>query len=525
MIMKPLFFRAGVLRISVALLLILGLLVGGIAFFWGGGRKVAAGTEDKESAEPEQSVISVKSVYPRCDKTFSLKEKRPADVEAYYQADLETKVPGIISMIDTEVGDVVKKGEILVQVDVPDLEARRDQREADWERAKTQVTQMEAAVDVAKSDIKVAKARIKSTTAKWKSDTAYYEFRKKQAARFHDLFALRSIEARLVDEQEDRLETSLEAMNASEEAKNTAEAQKEAADARLKQAKADLKEAESKVKVTLAEWQYAKVMVEYAKVKAPFDGTIVRRNVDPGFFVQNAGNGRATPLLRIQRNDIVTVVVRVPDNFATFVTPQTEAIFETASLPGVKIHGKVTRFPPSLDNPESDRTMVVEVDLWNGSAEEFNAKKNDPEFRKGLKKGMPGDPNHGLPIVPQIQGRLAGGRQMRLLPGMFGQMTLLLRNFNEAYMLPSSAIVTQGGYTYIYLVQDGKAHLQPVKVQVDDGKLVKVELLSKNGEILGDLTGKENVIVSNQAELNEGQPVKATLVEDWGSLNAKKESH
>jgi hypothetical protein len=259
-------------------------------------------------------------------------------------------------------------------------------------------------------------------------------------------------------------------------------------------------------------------MLDYATIRAPFDGQIVRRNVDPGFFVQNAGSGHATPLLNIMRNDIVTVAMRVPDIYAPYVTPETEAIFETPSLPGVKIHGKVTRFPQSLVTPENDRTMLVEVDLWNRSAEEYKEKIKDQRFLDGLKPGLPNDPNHGRPIVPEIKGKPAGGQQLQLLPGTYGEMTLVLRKFDNVYMLPSSAIVTPGGVTYIYVVKDGKAHLQRVNKQVDDGKLVKVELLDDNGEVIGDLTGKEQVIVSNQGELSEGQPVEPVLEDNWKSL-------
>ena len=57
-------------------------------------------------------------------------------------------------------------------------------------------------------------------------------------------------------------------------------------------------------------------------------------------------------------------------------------------------------------------------------------------------------------------------------------------------------------------MQEGKAHRTPVEVQLDDGNLAKVERLGEDGQVLGDLTGKEEVIVSNQEELTEGQPVK-----------------
>jgi len=521
----------------VALFLILA-VVGGVVFYWAGQHKVNAGTKEKEGSEPEAVQIPVKTVRPHYDKSFTMTERRPADVNPYYQADLETRVPGVVSMIETDAGDTVKKGDILVEVSVPDLKARVEQEAAAGKRAVAQVHQKEAALVRANAYLEVITAKIEATKAALKRDEAYLTFRKAQFKRFQELLVNRSIDARLVDEEEDRREAAFQAVNAAIQKVSEAEAEKKEAVAQVTQAVADIEEAKEKVNVTKAELAYAQSMLDYATVRAPFDGVVVRRNVDPGFFVQNAGNGHATPLLTIQRNDIVTVVVRVPDNYAPFVTPDTEAIFETPSLPGVKIHGKVTRYPPSLVNPQSDRTMLVEVDLWNGSKEEYDQKSKDALFIKGLKKGMPGDPRKRMPILPDIKGvpgakELKGmpgtdttvaGRQLRLLPGMFGELTLVLRKFDNAYMLPSSVIITPGGYPYIYVVKDGKARLQPVRVQVDDGKLVKIELLNKDGAVVGDLTGTEEIIASNQGELAEGQPVKPTLVEDWKTLdkNEKK---
>ncbi len=520
--MANLMLRSALARTVFALLVVLGLAGAGAYLFFGGPRTAPAVAASPRPGEDNEPKIPVRAVYPRFDKAFTMIERRPADVMPYYRADLETRVPGLVSMIRTDVGDPVKKDDLLVVVDVPDLDAKVKQQKASWELANAQVEQKRAAYKVAETDLEVREAMIHSMEAKYKSDIAYHKFRKRQAERFQELLAARSIDARLVDEQEDRLEAAFQAVNASEQGVIEAKAQKKAAESRVVQAEADVKEALRKVDVAKSEWDYAKAMLGYATVEAPFDGVVVRRNVDPGFFVQNAATGHATPLLTIERNDIVTVVVRVPDNFAPFITANTEAIFETASLPGVKIHGRVTRFPPSLVNPERDRTMLVEVDLWNGSdRKEFDAKMADEKFKSGLKKGMPGDPRNGRPIFPEVTGRLAAGRQLRMLPGMFGEMTLILRKFDDAYMLPSSAVVIEGGNTYIYVVQDGKAHLQPVKIQVDDGKLVKLELLDAKGDVIGDLTGKEEVIISNQSELSEGQPVNAAVMDDWKRLSEK----
>ena len=56
-----------------------------------------------------------------------------------------------------------------------------------------------------------------------------------------------------------------------------------------------------------------------------------------------------------------------------------------------------------------------------------------------------------------------------------------------------------------------------VKVQVDDGTLAHVIMLGKLGEMQGKLADCEQVIVSNQEELSEGQAVNPVPREDWTS--------
>ena len=104
----------------------------------------------------------------------------------------------------------------------------------------------------------------------------------------------------------------------------------------------------------------------------------------------------------------------------------------------------------------------------------------------------------------------------RLYPGMYGEMKLVFRKLENTYLLPSDAIVHQGGATYLYLVRNGKAALVPVEVQVDDQRLAKVTILEKtpSGAVRRDLTGQEEVIYSNQSELSEGQAVKP-IPQDW----------
>ncbi len=130
------------------------------------------------------------------------------------------------------------------------------------------------------------------------------------------------------------------------------------ADAAILKASADVKEKESairvaeadvKLKISLVEVarrdrDHTRALMDFAQITAPFDGVIVDRKVQPGTLVQDASTGFSQPLLTIARTDIVTLVMKVPDDTAPYVRQGTEAEITIDSLHGVVIHGKVTRF-------------------------------------------------------------------------------------------------------------------------------------------------------------------------------------
>ena len=94
-------------------------------------------------------------------------------------------------------------------------------------------------------------------------------------------------------------------------------------------------------------------------------------------------------------------------------------------------------------------------------------------------------------------------------------MSLLLRRFRDVYLLPKSAVFSRGGKQYIAQVVDGKVHLLPVRVQIDDGTWVKVAVIASSkgdlAEELSDLSGNEEIITGGQGELEDGQAVNPSL--------------
>jgi multidrug efflux pump subunit AcrA (membrane-fusion protein) len=508
-------------KIGSAAGLVVGLLIGAITLHTSSGRHPqlamnAARAEEHTPNEPGEGeitgTISVKTIRPRRDASLEMTVEQPAYVEAYYRADLRARVAGPVKYIQKNIGDKVTTNERLVEIDVPDLRAAVNQKQAVVRQRQSDLAVAEATVRIARAAQVAVEHRIKEYESQLKAAQEEKEYRAKRYARFKELAKGPSpaVRADIVDEELKWY--------------NVAEANVASAESALLRAKADCEESKQKVEGALADVDLkrsliqvaeedrnqAQAMLDLATIRAPFSGVITQRGADPGSFVHNAATAVHTePLLTVERTDIVTVVTKVPDRFSPYIGLETEAVISLDEMPGAQLRARVTRFTPSLQTPEHDRTMRVEVDLYNGSAEEYeNFLAREKETKQSDLKGRV------MPYLPKVVGKAEV--QHHLLPGMYGKMQLVLHKFRDVYLLPSQAIVSHGGTPYIYVVSDGVAHQVPVNVEMDDGKLARVQLLVKQGTNLKrcEMCGKEEVVTSNQGELSDGQHVEA-VHEEW----------
>jgi hypothetical protein len=251
-------------------------------------------------------------------------------------------------------------------------------------------------------------------------------------------------------------------------------------------------------------------------------------------------------MLSIARIDMVTVYARLPDDYADLVNAEASVSVQIDKRPGLLIQGKLSRFAPYIE--KGDRTMRVEVDFYNaperryerymtrtvaaqlaplacplpaagGSLPGLVALTGASRFQwKEQTKGR----NDPFPIFPEVKGSRVADRGFALMPGMYGRMRLSLQNFTGSYLLPSSAVFTRGGKRYIMEVVGDVAHVVQVRVQFDDGNVVKVdrvkEVTGNKGdrqEILEPLRGDEEIVLSGQGEVEEGRTVITTFVPHW----------
>jgi membrane fusion protein (multidrug efflux system) len=105
-------------------------------------------------------------------------------------------------------------------------------------------------------------------------------------------------------------------------------------------------------------------MEGYLRVTAPFAGIVTERNVHPGAFVGPAsGQGATAPIVTIVDNSRLRLVVPVPEAYVAGATPGTKMDFTVAGYPGETFSGTVARVAHAVD--VTTRTMAVELDVNN----------------------------------------------------------------------------------------------------------------------------------------------------------------
>jgi RND family efflux transporter MFP subunit len=429
---------------------------GAVAYLTWGPTSVDA--ESRPSVDPSDTppeALHVQVIHPEKGKMPRI-TRQSGTVLSFDSVKLYAEVSGYIKDQPVDIGTKVKRGDVLIKIDVPELEKLRDKWKATVSQAEARVKQADARLKAASAAVKAAEAKIVQANASFRSARSWRAYRSLQLQQTQELFATRSIEEKLVDQSKERYEAAVETLNAAEAAITTAEAEKDAAEAKVELARADIAAAQADVKVAEAELAHADVMVKFADIVAPYNGYVTQRSKLPGDFVKaGAESTGGEPLLTVERTDKMRVVVQVPDRDVPYCDPGDAATVEIDALPGEKFPAKISRIAESED-PRT-KLMRVEIDLPN-------------------KKG-------------------------KLKQGMFGWVTIVLDPEAEQLSIPSSCLIgrTHEGNGSVYVVRDGNAKLVPVRIGSDNGQLVAVE---------SGLNPKDQVITQAPPALRDGTPVE-----------------
>jgi RND family efflux transporter MFP subunit len=388
---------------------------------------------------------------------------QPATVHPFFQADIISKISGYIEDVFVDIGDVVKLGQALCKLTVPEIEKQREQIHARQQRLKAEVKKSEATVNVAVAQVRASEAEVEEAVSNIKQVVARLIDNKADLKRVMGLVERQAVTIAMLDEAQASNDVSEAAKDSAEAALRSAEARKEIALAERDAAEAEVATARARHAESIKEGEELDAMLQYTTLQAPFDGIITTRSVDPGDFVTGASQGHGLlrrPLFHVDQQSRLRIRVAIPERDASEVDAGDLAVIRLDALPNAPIEAVVTRSAQRLD--PSTRTMLAEIDVDNVSGQ--------------------------------------------ILPGMFGCATITASTSRNAIVLPASALRTDAaGEPYVFLLdKENRITKHIVTVGADDGHEI---------EVVSGLVGTERVVDAFVGSMEEGQVVEVVQSE------------
>jgi HlyD family secretion protein len=431
------------------------------------------GCSDPPTAAPKAVLRPQVRIVPVEKRTIVRMTSQPGFIEAYEQTSLFANVSGFVDEWKVDIGEQIRKGQVLAHLYAPDVVAQYEEKQAEIRLRDDEIKVAQQAVHVAEENWNAANAQVEEAKADLGKYEADVSLRKVDYKRISDLVASKSVEVALQDESYKRLETSEAAYRAGKVSVTIAKANRTARKADQDKARVDVIAARARADVARTEAKRYAALVDFTSIKAPYDGVVIVRNVNSGDFVQPQGGDQsvprsnqgmmsstgAMPLYVVARTDKVRIFLDVPEKEAVGIRPGNPASVTIDAANNMQVATTVARTSWALH--VNSRTLRAEVDIPNPSGQ--------------------------------------------ILPGMYAYGTVELKR-TGVWTVPFEALVEIGNQTSCYEKLHGKAMLLPVQRGIDDGQ--RVEVLKKRvGGKWVPFDGSERIILGDLSELSSGQPV------------------
>ena len=325
-------------------------------------------------------------------------------VVARTRASVSSRISGRLASLSVEEGSVVRRNQVMAQIENADYAAALAQAEADSLRIDAQLHEAEATRDQIRRDL----------------------------ARSRELLARNLEPRRTVEDLESQLA---------------------GAEARIGVQRAQIASAKASI-------AYARANYENTYIRAPFDGTVLRKDAEVGEVVAPvATGGGLTRGAVVTMADLKTLEVEVDVNEAYIAQirddQQTRIVLD--AYPSASFAGKVRQIVPTADRQKA--TVQVKVSITD----------HDPR------------------ILPEM------GARVEFLDSASTATDAPTRVF-----VPADAVRTEGANTVVWVVRDGRAN----RVTIEAGPVS-----GGRREVRSGLSGGETVVVGPATGLADGDKV------------------
>jgi HlyD family secretion protein len=258
-------------------------------------------------------------------------------VEPISKVEIKSKANGIIERLHVDVGDIVKAGDVLAELDKENLQAR--------------VREASANVQVAEAALLGARAQLDKNRVE--AEGPDVEFARRAAKRAEDLAAQKLVPQSELDGAQSAYEQAMNRQKAAKSQLLVSQAKVSEAGAQVAQARANLERAEEELR--------------NATIRAPIAGMVLTRDVEMGSPVSSILNLGAAATLVMTLGDIKEVFVRGKVDEADIgqVKFEQPARISVETFKDRKFDGRVTLISPMGAEKDNVTTFEVKVSIDN----------------------------------------------------------------------------------------------------------------------------------------------------------------
>ena len=281
----------------------------------------SAGCHSSQSSDKANSPVAAVALVGRTPLSNHLEVA--GEFLPYQEVEIHAKVAGYIRKIHVDIGDRVHVGELLAELEVPEMTAQVEGAQAGVQRSQEEILRAQSAVVRAEADHAALHA-------------AAQRLQKASEAR-PGLIAQQELE--------------------------DAQAKDNSSGAEVEAAKSELSAMEHALGAAQAEHRHYASLADYSRITAPFDGVVTWRYADTGALLQaGTSNAGSMPVVKLAQVNVLRLRLPVPESLAGYVHVGDAAKIHVQAN-GQELVGKIVRTTGELDL--ATRSMQVEIDLPN----------------------------------------------------------------------------------------------------------------------------------------------------------------
>ena len=449
-------------------------------------------------------------------------------LQAVTTVQVGSQASGTISALYADFNSVVKKGQVVAQLDPSTAKAQVEQAQANLQNARASLANARAAVVNAQAGVRDAQAKglaasstVQNTQAgvsgaeanvavlKAQQDDALSLLKQQESLLKSGVIAQRDYDVavtayKTAEARYNQAVSQLNQAKSTEQSSSTAgiaqsQAAIEQSKAQVQQAQAQVGQAQAQVQQAQAALSVAQVNLSHTTITSPIDGIVVSRDVNVG---QTVAASLSAPTLFTIANDLtqMQVIANIDQADIGLVEQAKSVKFSVDAFPGKDFDGKIEQMRLNPVNVQNVVTYNVVIDVSNPDQKLKPGMTANLTITIDERNNVLKVPNSALRFTPQDatttrqrtggagaggQGQGQGRRQQQ------GGNNAAGSNGGENQFAPASAPVLPGQVRVVWVLgQNGKPERHRITVGLSDGSATEV--------VDGDLKEGDMVITGQQ---------------------------